>query len=112
MTIIHRLSSRPSFAHPLSIYPLVNVHVTMENFHNYVELPEAKVPSNPMKPPFSYGCPMVFQIFHVFPTIKPLSFRPFTNPATAPLPGARMASALLLPRDPAEEFHGAEVLQG
>ena len=33
------------------------------SFHSYVSLPEDKIPVNPIKPPFSYGFPMVFPWF-------------------------------------------------
>ena len=33
--------------------------ISMEIFHSYVQLPEGITPLNPIKPPFSYGFPMV-----------------------------------------------------
>ena len=43
-------------------------------FHSYVKLPADKSPSNPIRPSFSYGFPMVFQGAGAPPRLRYLDF--------------------------------------
>ena len=81
----------PRLHHLYSIYPLVNVYITMERstifngkIHyfdwaifnryvtNYQRVYPINIPLNPIKPPFSYGFPMVFLWFsYGFPMGSP-----------------------------------------